>query len=356
MMPLAHTLALAFALTLSSQAEPYADWQHSAPLYLLTTQEGANLPAEASLEDFPVLVRLHNSFFDFAQARPGGQDLRFSSADGTPLAYQIELWDAAAGTAAIWVRVPLIRGDERQRILAFWGHPDAPSESSGQAVFNASNGFLSVWHLGELIADEVGTLTSTTRGTSTVPGVVGQARHLAGGEGLFGGEQIPDYPAGAADHTTAAWFRPQAPNSTIIGWGNEGGGRGSKVRMQLRSPPHLRIDSDFSDVVAHQRIPLGGWVHVAYTHSGATGEGRIYVDGQLAASATQTMDIKSPARLWLGGWYHNYDFIGDLDEVRISQVARSDHWVRLCYENQRPLQTLVGPLVQPGSNFALSHF
>ncbi len=66
------------------------------------------------------------------------------------------------------------------------------------------------------------------------------------------------------------------------------------------------------------------------------------------------MALRSPARPWIGGWYHNYDFVGDIDEVRISNVVRSADWVRLQYENQRPLQTLVGPLVQPGAELSVS--
>ncbi len=58
--------------------------------------------------------------------------------------------------------------------------------------------------------------------------------------------------------------------------------------------------------------------------------------------------------MWIGGWYNNYDFVGDIDEVRLSAVARSANWVRLEYENQKPLQTLVGPVVQDGSEFRLS--
>jgi len=65
------------------------------------------------------------------------------------------------------------------------------------------------------------------------------------------------------------------------------------------------------------------------------------------------MKILNPARMWIGGWYNNYNFIGDMDEVRISNVARSADWVRLQYENQKPLQTLVGPVIQPGSAFAV---
>jgi len=36
----------------------YAAWQHSGSFYILTTPEGANLPASASKEGFPLLVRL----------------------------------------------------------------------------------------------------------------------------------------------------------------------------------------------------------------------------------------------------------------------------------------------------------
>jgi len=57
--------------------------------------------------------------------------------------------------------------------------------------------------------------------------------------------------------------------------------------------------------------------------------------------------------MWMGGW-GNYVFNGDMDEVRVSKVARSADWVKLQYENQKPLQTVVGPLVRPGSDFAVS--
>jgi hypothetical protein len=86
----------------------------------------------------------------------------------------------------------------------------------------------------------------------------------------------------------------------------------------------------------------------------SNGDGRIYINGKLDGSAKPILGIKSPARMWIGGWYNNYDFVGDIDEVRISKVARSAEWVKLEYENQKPLQTLVGPIVQPGQGFSVS--
>jgi len=98
------------------------------------------------------------------------------------------------------------------------------------------------------------------------------------------------------------------------------------------------------------------WLHVVHTIK--DGQSTLYINGEKRAEGnprSAPMDIKRPARLWIGGWYNNYDYVGDMDEVRISAVARSADWVRLEYENQKPNQTLVGPLVQDGSTFSVSH-
>ncbi len=346
LLALSSVLVLALAGPAPAQ---YPGWKHTGSVYVLTTPEGADLPASASVENFPLLVRLHKDYFDFAQAKANGEDLRFSSAKGEPLAHQIEEWDTTKGVASVWVRVPKITGNARQELKLYWGKADAKSESNGKAVFNESNGYISVWHMTGPVKDEVGTLESKDTGTTSTAGVVGQARHFAGKQGVFCGDKIPDYPAGAGSHSTEAWVRAERPNATIIGWGNEGGGRGSKVRMQLRSPPHVHIDSDFSDVRGAVRVPLGEWFHVVHTYDRE--DGKVYINGKLDASAKPLLNIKTPARLWLGGWYNNYDFVGDIDEVRISKVARSADWIRLQYENQKPLQTLVGPVVRPGNEF-----
>ena len=330
----------------------YEAWKHSGSFFILTSPEGADLPASAAVEDFPLLVRLNQDSFDFRQARPNGEDLRFSSPNGEPLAFQIEEWDSAENVANIWVRVPRIQGNSLQQIKIYWGHPAAESESSGKAVFNESNGYVSVWHMNEVALDEVGTLPSVDNGTTMVAGMVGKARHLPGQKGIFGGDTIPNYPSGSSSHSSEAWFRALRPNTTILGWGNEGGGRGSKVRMQFRSPPHVHIDSDFSDVNGEGNLPLGEWIHVIHTYD--RDDGKIYINGKLDGAAKPRLDIKSPSRLWIGGWYDNYDFVGDLDEVRISRVARSADWIKLQYENQKQHQTVVGTLVQPGTEFSVT--
>ncbi|MEI7899831.1 MAG: DUF2341 domain-containing protein [bacterium] len=347
--------AMALLSLLQTASAQYPGWRHSGSLFILTTPEGAALPATALEEDFPLLVRLNKEGFDFSQAKANGEDIRFACAAGTPLAYQLDTWDATAGTAAIWVRIPAIRGNTRQELKMFWGKADVASASDGKAVFNASNGYLSVWHMNDPVRDEVGTVESKDTGTTLSAGMIGQSRRFEPGKGVSCGESITAYPIGAGTHTTEAWFRAETANTTILAWGNEA--QQGKVMLNYYSPPHLRIECYWSgaDVRGASALAPAQWVQVV--HAFKNGDSRVYVNGVLdgvSASGGAPLNIKSPARLYIGGWYDNYRFTGDIDEVRLSKVTRSADWVRLQYENQKPLQTLVGTLVQPGADFAVS--
>ena len=330
----------------------YLDWQHEGPIYLLTTPDGANLPAGASEENFPVLIRLNKGTFDFSQAKPNGDDIRFSAA-GKPLAYQIEEWDAATSSACLWVRIPLIKGNARQAVKLHWGKPDAASESNGKAVFNESNGFVSVMHLSDPKEpkDEVGTLTPINLGATTCPGMVGKALNFVYGRpGVVGGENITNYPSGNSPSSTELWFKdnklPGPWGSRFVCWGTEGSG--SKLLVGVLSPLHISCGVECPGPVV-----LNQWYHVVHTYA-TDGTQQAYVNGRLEASAKAIMDFKSPCRMFVGNWYRNWESDCDVDEVRISKVTRSADWIHLTYQNQNPLQTLVGTLPQPGNEFSVS--
>ena len=340
---------------ISQAAGQYTGWRHSGSLYILTTPEGANLPATTTEEGLPLLVRLNKDWFDFSQTKANGDDVRFASATGTALAYQIDEWDAAAGTASIWVRIPTIKGNARQEIKMFWGKGDAASESKGDEVFNESNGYLSVWHMNDPMKDDAGALESKDAGTTVSAGIIGKSRHFDVGKGVNCGENITSYPTGSSPHTSEAWFRAEKANATVLAWGNEAGQ--GKVMMQYFSPPHVKIECYFSgaDVPGSSTLPTSEWIHVV--HAFKNGDSRVYVNGRLDGVSTSEgspLNIKSPARMYIGGWYGNYRFVGDVDEVRISKVTRSADWVKMEYENQKPLQTLVSHVVQSGSVFSVS--
>jgi autotransporter-associated beta strand protein len=328
--------------------QSFDTWARSGSLFVITTPEGANIPAGLTETDFPVLIRLNSGTFNFAEAQPDGRDIRFTTAAGTVLSYQIEQWDTAAGQAAIWVKLPTITGNARQELKMYWGKAGVATQSNGAAVFNAANGYATVIHMNETVQDAAGTVTTSDTGTTLASGMIGKGRNFPLGRGIWCGDNITAFPQGGGAHSTQAWFRTGAVNCEIVDWGVEGGG-GAKVQVRVISPPRIYVDGNFASVTGTVALDTT-WHHVAHTYTG--GVARIYVDGQLDASAGVTMNLPNPSRMWIGGWYNNYSFAGDIDEVRISKVARSANWIKLEYENQKPLQTLMGTLVQAGSTFS----
>ncbi|MEI6605157.1 MAG: DUF2341 domain-containing protein, partial [Verrucomicrobiota bacterium] len=340
----------------------FAAWQYSASLFILTTPEGANLAAGATEANFPVLVRLNSKNFTFSQAQSDGRDLRFTTSAGSSLSYQIEQWDAIAGTASVWVKIPSISGNARQEIKMYWGKPDALSESNAANVFNATNGFVSVFHLAETVQDELGSVTPVNAGSTVADGLIGKGRHFDAGSGINCGDHIYNYPYASNPFTSECWFRTEIIGGSPLYYGryatryNGNTGDGNEVNIAISAPASLGWSSDGPGGATAATVPsVGQWYHVAATYSG--GVSKIYVNGVLDGSRTggaTAMSVFTDIQMKIGGWRGSYNFAGDIDEARVSSVARSANWMKLQYENQKSLQTLVGLPVQTGSTFAVN--
>jgi len=376
-------LSMLFVLSSGIASAQYPDWQHSGTIYILTTPEGADLPATARETDFPLLLRLNKDWFDFNKARPDGGDIRFSL-DGKALSYQIEQWDSAAGTASIWVSIPEIRGNARQAIKMHWSNPQATSESDGEKVFGTDTGFAGVWHLGDNLEDS----TSNNLDGSNKPnmptinaaGIIGDGQVFGKENGLTirqpgsnNDRKVTCMPSGNQDRSMSAWINPTSfegfnwAAATIGGWGGpsgeEGGPESSFLSyMCIIGKAQLRFHIYGLDPRGAASIPRNQWHHVALSVSGDMV--RFYMDGVLdqtidssGKKVTSLGTLKTPSATEVNVGNHERGsgpFNGALDEVRFEAVARSADWMKLCYENQKPMQTVVGPLVQSGADFSVS--
>jgi hypothetical protein len=103
------------------------------------------------LVDFPVLVRLDSTRIDYGKTRDSGQDIRFVDQYDTQLSHEIELWDES-GDSWVWVKVPLIGGGSAEdSIWMYYGNASAPDEQDAAGVW--SNGYELVLHLDEPSGD-----------------------------------------------------------------------------------------------------------------------------------------------------------------------------------------------------------
>src|SRR5688572_22247476 len=71
---------LAGAFEASAQTFLYGTWAHNRVLVMNTTAGGANIAS--NLADFPVLIRLNSTVFNFNDALTGGADIRFEDPNG----------------------------------------------------------------------------------------------------------------------------------------------------------------------------------------------------------------------------------------------------------------------------------
>jgi hypothetical protein len=94
------------------------------------------------LTDFQVKVTLDSTNFDsWNKVNADGSDIRFADAQGNPLNYYIESWDATNQQAIIWVKVPSILAGGSTTIYLYYGNSQATDASDGNAVFEFFDDF-----------------------------------------------------------------------------------------------------------------------------------------------------------------------------------------------------------------------
>ncbi len=128
--------------------------------------------------------------------------------------------------------------------------------------------------------------------------------------------------------TVEAWIKPDGPGGVIVAHG--GPAQGYALFLQNRKPAFaIRSGSTLTEIQATDRIK-DGWHHVA----GVLNRGKelqLYVDGELAAKGTvpalisgepkQKLEFGGDSGGAVGSYKDGFNFVGTLDEVRISHRA-----------------------------------
>lgn len=302
-----------------------------------------------TLQDFPVLVKLSESIVDFDYddfKLANGGDLRFALEDGTILPSEVDTWDET-GTSLVWVKVPALAKDAK--IFVYYGN-ETPEEVSAADVWN--DGYAAVYHLGEsaLPMKESGAratdftasegngivfaadgaigkgvnfvATGTTRGLKALDhdkldGFAAMTVEIWTYQAAHGTVAIVDKRAGYDNDT--AWQMYDGNGPTTFGICSTPTGKGA-VNVNIINPP------------------LNAWNYQVYTYDSTLSSARTkgYLNGAYVNSDnSQSGAVRaSAAPLWLGIFQSgdNRNFPGKVDELRISNVARSADWIKAGYD------------------------
>ncbi|MBD3393013.1 MAG: DUF2341 domain-containing protein [Chitinivibrionales bacterium] len=313
---------------------------------------------------FPLLLRLTSSNFDFSRAQSGGLDVRFKKPDGTILPHEIERWDAGAGKAEIWVRIDTVKGDNSTQYFEMhFAGGDASSTSDGAAVFDTTDGFEAVWHLGGQLDDASPKAMDLTNVSSQEQsGIIGTARYFDGTTGKK--IEAPDRPeivAGVPAVTLTAWIKTESLSAqqAVVGIAKNNSGSAttdSRASIEINDGASNRVrvlgrasdaEVDFEWVDADGALTVDTWHHVAGVLHYAKDSLFVYVDGVLKGSdeddfSQNTTSETASEEITIGSEEQGgQGFAGLIDELRVSGVRRPAAWIKLSYETQKSTGTAV---------------
>lgn len=338
-------LLICFMLPVSAQAWWNEDWQFRKQITLDTTAVGADI-AEP-LTDVPVLVRLHTGNFGyFLDIMAAGEDIRFiADDDKTPLEYHIEKFDPINEMALIWVRIPELPANAATRsIWMYYGNAAAVDAQDAAGSFGAREAL--AYHFME---GEAAPRDATAYGNHV--GEFSAALHPAAliGHGVVfdgnGALVVPDAPSlGFTPEdgwTWSAWVKVDAGQSgAVLLERGDAAGRLSLTLEELSVIARVEADGTLlAETPGNAALSPGNWHHLALRLQ--QGRLALFLDGvETAFVETELPPLQGDLRLGMAADGEG-GFIGALDEMRVSNTARSAAWIRAAVSGQGPASSLL---------------
>ncbi|MEM7391204.1 MAG: DUF2341 domain-containing protein, partial [Verrucomicrobiota bacterium] len=294
----------------------------------------------SALANFPALVVLDNGIAGFAYNQfgfPDGRDLRFFNSNETvELNYEIDEWDTNS-SSLVWVQLPTLSGTNTC-IWAVWGNPAvsvSPEYTTNGATW--SEGFEGVWHMKEVNALDSGPFDrdGTAAGNPMLaPGPIGNGLAFDGtGDSI----NVTGYRGilGQSNRTVSAWVRTAQDNGAFVNWGNNVAGQKWTFRIQVGNgqPGAIRTEINGGYIVHDRDIRDNQWHHVviewAVDASPNIIDANLYVDAQpgLSTLLAQSLNTMDNTDVRFANDFVGRALMGDMDEIRISNVARSPDWI-----------------------------
>ena len=317
------------------QAEAWWDakWQFRKKVAFDTTAKGADL--KENITEIPVLLRLHTANFSFTNAKEDGSDLRFVSGDDkTPLKFHIEKYDSKQEIALVWVRAPQISGGSGQDFVwAYYGNSSVQAAGDSGGTYDTGQSL--VFHFDEKDgsprdATAYGNHAADFSGKLGMPAVIGNGVLFNGASDRIIVKRSPSLNF-TKGFTFSAWLKPAATpgDARLFSWDD---GKQSLIIGLDKSGAWCSIATGAGKGVTTKGapVPAAGWHHLTVTAEPGK-KVTVYLDGKEAVSAPLKDALPSPSdEIAIGGTVKGGHFYsGELDEVKISSLARPATWIAL---------------------------
>jgi len=326
-----------------------ASWSYQKAI----TINHAEVSGSSNLTDFPALISLAADPDLAAHAQSSGNDILFTDASGiNKLNHEIETYNTTSGQLIAWVQVPSVSPVADTVIYMYYGNPSAVSQQSRTLVWDAN--YQGVWHLGNGV-----TLNATDSTSNANNGVSSNASaaagEIGGGASFNGGNASVDLGGGSGLRITGPITAEAWINVTVwpangypagllgMGYSYASGWTGWMLEAVTDNGGNHYLSWASNNGAPHGvtipgTLATGAWHHLAGVFDGSAW--RMYLDGAAnGSSADGTAPVNTGDDVVAGGLSTNgfgtiFLFNGLLDELRVSNTARSSDWIATEYHNQ----------------------
>jgi hypothetical protein len=297
------------------------------------TVDNTRVSGAGTLTNFPVLISFTDP--DIATISNGGRttsvngyDIAFTHSDGsTQLDHELESYNASTGQILAWVRFPSLSGSTDTDFFIYFGNSSQTTDQSSNTTWD--NSYQAVLHMDGLNDATSNGNNGSNNGTSSTGGKIGNARDFTASNDDF--ISIADDATlditGAI--TISAWINIDNYNTTpdLV----TKGAYNQSYGTWLRGDNTFRFaDDGTTRVTSSATIADGATGYVTFTNNGS--QTAVYINGtnKTTGSGANFSNNNNPLYISTSA----YPLNGWVDEVRISNVARSDDWILTEYNNQ----------------------
>ena len=338
------------------------------------------------LTDFPVLLNedtLPSEMFDADGsyfALNGGGDIRFSSdsAGVNQLPCEIVSFitdnDPANGSAEIWVKVPSVSSSTDTKIYV-WYHKSGETQPAVDSTYGAEN----VWDSNFKMVQHMGDVTTSTITDSTTNDNDGTKKDVDKPEQITNGQisdaqdfdGSEDYIHVADDDSLSFGNGSTDTPFSVSAWVN----MDSVVNFRWFCKGHWTSTAEYYFYTAASKLNFvladnsnvgwigrlyntvltayqGNWVFItaSYDGSGSDTGINIYINGVAVDDVNNSggtyvamENLGEELLIGANSWSANIDYFADgkIDEVRVSNVVRSDEWILAEYKNTNSPSTFI---------------
>jgi hypothetical protein len=350
-------LILSFAVNVYSAG--YSTYAYSLPITLKTTSLGIG----GNLSSFPYLVTITDPSLIISTTScnnkvqsPNGPNYDFAFIDAAvsgEIPYQVESYNQTTGTLLVWVKISTLTNGTNNQLTFYFGS-SIPSTIHTTTFYQSTwpSDYQVVYHLdeGSATASTIDATTNTNSGTQTSTTV---ATGKIGGGYSFNGSTSKILSAAMSGitgiFTLSAWVYVNNMQTSQGIVTTETGINGCKmglygsttatVKNAVETLSLVGIPTNDAGISGGTNLSPGTWYYVQGVCTvGALGIGLVlqsYVNGTLDRSSLGlSLGIPS-GPIIIGQDYGGINVMnGIIDEVRISNVAKSADWIKAEYVNQ----------------------